>query len=119
MNTKEAIEILKREKYIVEQVGDKYRIKWPCDPDEPKWVQFRFGEKCVDVNNRLVTPRELIKWATAYTANYRGRTKFKSNVKFFDHRKNRRKTKQLLTHELYDNIPTKKAVYKENRWNWD
>ena len=118
MNLKEAIQIIKREGYNVEEVGGKYRAVRPCTPNEPRIVRFSNGV-VIDIHNSLSTAQELIKWARCYTSDNRRNTKFKSTVKFFDHRKNRRHTKQCLKHELYDNIPSKKAVYRENRWNWD
>lgn len=121
MNLKEAIEILKRQGYTIQQVADSgkmYNAKSPCDPNQPKNITFASG-KTIDINDWRYTARELIKWARCYTSDSNRNTKFKSTVKFFDHRKNRRRTKQCLKNELYDNIPSRKAVYKENRWNWD
>jgi hypothetical protein len=118
MNLKEAIEIIKREGYNVQKVGDEYKAVRPCTPNEPRLVRFSSG-RVIDIYRCLYTAQELISWARCYTSDSKRNTKFKSTVKFFDHRKNRRKTKQCLKHELYDNIPSKKAVYRENRWNWD
>lgn len=119
MNLKEAIEILKRKNYIVTQIGDKYRVKEPCTPNEPRFVKFTSIKKLIDINNKILSSRELIKWAKIYTSDNNQETKLKSLVKFCDHRKNRRKTRQLIKHELYDRIPSKKNVHKENIRNWD
>ena len=121
MNLKEAIEILKRQGYTIQQVADSgkmYKAVSPCDPDQPRFITFTNG-RVIDIYHWLYTARELIKWAREYTSDSKRNTKLKSTIKFFDHRKNRRRTKQCLKHKLYDNIPSKKAVYRENRWNWD
>lgn len=64
------------------------------------------------------TDREIIKFAREYTSE-RTQTPIKKNVKEFDRRGNRAKTKELLHHEKYEDIPQNDKVHKEDIWGWD
>lgn len=118
LNTTEAIKILSREGYIVEKVGKKFRLKWPCSPDHPRMVWV--GKKLKDLNNNdLISGRELIKKARCYTSENNQTTKMKSNIKHFDKRVNRAKTRDLINSGDYDSIPLNDKAAEENPWNWD
>ena len=64
------------------------------------------------------TDREVINLAREYTSEGQ-RTNIKKNVKEFDHRKNRAKTRELMAHENYEDIPKNDKVHKEDIWSWD
>jgi len=103
INIKEALKILKREGYYLEQRGNVYIDQW-----------FFFGE----LREEILTEREVIKKAKIYTSENKKNTVVNRKVKE-DQRLSRAKLKEILNNEDYDKLSTKNDVYYANRWDYD
>jgi hypothetical protein len=107
MHTPEAIRILKKRlSYIhsIEPIGKNlYKVKYAA------WF----------VDDEDMTSRQLIKWAKVHTADSKQNTAIKSNIKHYDHHKNRTATRDAIKTENFDIIPQGNKVVAENPWNWD
>ena len=102
MNVEKAIKILRRY-YFVDKLEDgNYRLGIGRRPD--KW-------------DDILTPDQLTRRAKIWTSD--GRGSIKKNVKHFDHRGNRQRTKRAIHHEEYDKFPNNDKIYKEDIWMWD
>lgn len=124
MNTEEAIKILKLHNRIITKISNKkYHIFRPCDPivdDEllkTKTKTTRIKDSIYFKD--IVSPRELIKLAKAYTSNNKTNTAIKKSVKEEDKSKNRSVTKKLIHEERTDELSPKEKAKSGNIWNWD
>lgn len=106
MNTYEAEAILKREGFIVNHNYNRteFYLKYP---------------KFNNLNVEKISPRKLIRMARRYTSEDKRNTKFKSNLKEEDRRKNRAATKRAIAHEKWDDIPQKGKVKEGDPRNWN
>lgn len=82
----------------------RWRVK--CEHDSPVWQSEEY------------TDRGLIKFVQLFRGNP-PQTRLKKNLKHFDHRKNRHRTRQKIQEERFEDIPQNKPVYREDVWNWD
>ena len=101
MDTKKAVKILRKTGHKVERVNEKWRVKYPL------WSCPKDG----------LSDRELISLARIFSSDNTEAPNMR--VKKYGHRINRRRTKDLLDKEKWDQIPPEKPVYKEDVWNWD
>ncbi len=66
------------------------------------------------------TARELIKLAKVYSSENPQETSIRHNLKRFSNRRNRAKTRDILTTEMFDDLPNKNShLAKDDRWSWD
>lgn len=98
-DTKEAVKILREQGYIVNYAPEKrmYSLMYGGCP-EAQWY----------------TPEEIIK-----RAKWAHKRHGKSDTKHYDHRRDRRATKQKIDHEEYDDLSHNKQTHREDSWNWD
>ncbi len=103
MNTSEATQILKRNKWkVVSLENGNYSVKhstWPTA--------------------REYTPRELITLARGYTHNNKRTTNINQSTKHEHNGKNRAATRDALNVADYDAIPLDSPTKRGDRWNWD
>ena len=119
MNTKEAIKILKRENYLVEELENgKFHVLYPCE-NELRTLPANVPTKNIKYWLNIFTGRELVKLAREYTSENNRRTAIKKDVKHFDHRKNRNATRQAIVNNKLDKIPQNGKVKEEDVWSWD
>jgi len=99
MNVKESLKHLRKIGYHVDQIEEGWMIE-----RSQYWV---------------LTDRELVKMAKAYSSENNHNTAIKKPLKHFRHRNNRSRTRQDLHAERFDNFSRNKLRRDENPWNWD
>jgi hypothetical protein len=82
---------------------------------EGKYYETRFSWKENGNITEEVTPRDIIKMYRWVNRQVHG----KKSLKYFDHRINRHKTRDIINKGCFEDIPQNKPYYKENPWNWD
>jgi hypothetical protein len=103
MNIEQAIKILK-EYYFVDLLEDgNYRIG--------------IGRR-ETIYDDIYPARKVIKLAKYYQCRLSG-SNAKKNLKHFDKRRNRQRTKEAINHGEFDKIPSNDRIYKEDVWTWD
>lgn len=104
MNLEESIAILKREGWIInhDPLNKCFLLK------RPGWIE-----------DSIYSYSDLVSLARGYTSDDLRNTKIKKAVKTFTHKKNRAATKQKISHENWDDIPSKDFTKSDNIWNWD
>lgn len=102
MNSKKALKILKREGYKIERHKDHYL--------------YYYG--CYDLDPEVLTDRDIISMARAYTSDNIQNTKRKEPVKKYTHRKNRRETYKALFLSDFDRIPSNGFTKEEDVDKW-
>lgn len=100
MNVQKAIRILKQRAHFIriEECGKDWKLIWDSG------------------YSSIYTNRELINFARCYTSEY---TEPVSKILKTFNPKVRRKTRQMVHEEKFDDIPTDKPVYKEDGWHYD
>lgn len=107
MNTAEAINHLKNRKHWIHSIHktgrNLYNVKY----------------KGFILEGEVLTARELIKMAKAYSSENNQNTAIKKNVKKFDNDKNRAATRDAIKSDRFDKIPQNSKVKCDDAWNWD
>jgi len=98
LNTKEAIDFLRKCGYTVNRYNKVYLVSYGTQ-----------REPC------RLSPRELIKRAKVISSEVRRGI---GSLKHFEHRNNRSATRQDIKRELWDNFDKNKLRKRDNPWNW-
>lgn len=110
MNTKDAIKHLKSIGWFVEPIfPNRYNIR-------------RIGQSDYPWTGKGYSARELVKFAKCFSSENNQSSAMKKNIKKFDKKKNRAKTRNLLAskdEEKLDEFGPTVKVKEENPWNWD
>ena len=98
-NVKQAIDFLRTKGYTVDRYNKVYMVAYSTA--EKPWPY---------------TPRDLVKFAKDMSENVMRGGK---DLKEYQHRGNRAKTRQDIANECYENFSKNKPRHHEDIWGWD